>query len=403
MPAAIQTADVSLADAPSSARSGPTTAAEYDEQMRQRATDTRDVVPRSGLVAPLSKPGHLVFTDRHGKVVCIDLAEDPCTVRPVPARAVIDLLEQTTSVPAAGKPEVVRPVPVMFGDDATVRRTIAGFRRAAGRSDVDRVRYLSAANRLTLVSSMRFSVLRPVLTRVLAHRYYLPHRRSAYRWEDWVQAWSVTSKVTRSASQIQLLHLLCTLAFDRGGAHPILGGLLATLRSEESQAWARGSSSKATATHSAYRAVTAFEDAWHEVGLCDPALVERNALLGDVAVGTVTEVEDGRGRVRLDNTPRFHETGLWAVVDGRRRRVTRTAMLAGDDQSLTMVLDVPERARSALQKAKDGQHPVVLYPQRFTMRAATPRSDNRWLAAPERPWTRREVPADVLIAGIPAE
>jgi hypothetical protein len=46
---------------------------------------------------------------------------------------------------------------------------------------------------------------------------------------------------------------------------------------------------------------------------------------------------------------------------------------------------------------------VVLYPQRFTMPAAMPRSDNPWLSTPQTPWTPRQVPADVLLAGVPAE
>ena len=177
-------------------------------------------------------------------------------------------------------------------------------------------------------------------------------------------------------------------------------GLRNSLLAQESSVWGRGSSSKATATHSAYRAVTAFESTWNEVTLCDPALLDRHTLSGDVAVGTVTQIL-GRTRVSLTNTPRFNESALWAVIDGHRHKVARHAMLVEDDTTLAMVLDVPQRAQAPMERARQDRLPVVLYPQRFTMPAATPRTDNPWLTHPETPWTPREVPADVLIAGLP--
>lgn len=369
--------------------------------MRQRAADDHDVVLRSCLAAPLDRPRHLVFTNRHGKVVWTGLDEDPAQAEVHPARGVIDLLEQTD--PLLDRPGDPQPVPVLFADDATVRRVIAGLRRAADRDGTDRVRYLSAANRLTLASSLRFSVLRPVLTRVLAHRFYLPTRLGQNRWRDWAQGWSITSKITRSASQLELLHQLCVLGFDRGGEGPVPRSIRNSLLAQETNAWARGSSGKPTATHSAYRAVTAFDAAWHELTLCDPALLERNTLSGDVAVGTVTETTARRTRIALHNTPRFNDANLWAVIDGLRRGVTRDVLLAEGDGSLSMVLDMSPKWRRVFTDARDRGLHVVLYPKRFTMVAATPRSDNPWLNAPQTPWTPRAVPADVLIAGVPNE
>lgn len=42
---------------------------------------------------------------------------------------------------------------------------------------------------------------------------------------------------------------------------------------------------------------------------------------------------------------------------------------------------------------------VTPYPQGFSMVNATPKFDSLWLNPPEKPWTPREVPADVLLAG----
>jgi hypothetical protein len=379
---------------------GPATAAGYDHAMRQRAADARDVLPRSGFVAPCGVPQHLVFTAPDGRVEVADLAEGDAVTVPRSARVLIGLVE--AEVPVEGKLDVSRPLPVLFADELTVRRVIAGFRRAADRGEAERRRYIAAANRLTLVSSMKFSVLRPVLTRLLGHRFWIDTRSNQHLWQEWAAAWSGTAKVARVAGQLELLHALTGLAFAHGGTRPLPDTLRTTLAIKEAMAWDRGASSKPTSTHSAYRAVTDFEAAWSEFSLADPLLHDRNALSGDVAVGSVTQTL-GRTMVLLDNTPRFNDAGLWAVIDGHRFKVTRESMLAGEDNSLTMVLAVPPGSQGAFTAARDGRLTVTLYPQRFTMPAATPRADNPWLNAPDKPWTRREVPADVLLAGAPTD
>ncbi len=377
-------------------RAGVTGIAEYDRVMRQRAADTRDVIIRSGFAAPCDRPRQLVFTDSRGRVKVVDLGRDTAPLQARSAGTVIDLLE--AQLPVQGRPDLTRPLPVLFADDATVRRVVAGFRRAADRSEAERRRYVSAANRLTLVASMKFSVLRPVLTRILAHRFWLPVRHNPHRWQDWAAAWSGTARVARTAGQAELLNALVGLAFDHGGDRPLPDELLTTLAVKEAMAWARAASSHATHTHSTYRAVTAFEAAWAEATMADSCLAERNTLSGDIAVGHVDQIAT-KVRLVLDNTPRFNESALWAVIDGTRHKVNRDAMLAGDDNALSILLQVPPRAVGAFREARRNRSVVTLYPQRFAMPAATPAADNTWLNEPQTAWTRRDVPADVLLAG----
>ncbi len=294
-----------------------------------------------------------------------------------------------------GEP-IDRPLPVMFADDTTVRRVIAGFRKAADRGEAERARYISAANLLTLVTSMKFSVLRPVLTRLLAHRFWISKRYNHHRWQEWAAAWSRTAKVARSAGEVELLHALADLAFLHGGTKLVPGTIAGALRNAEAAVWARGASSKAIATHSAYRSINDFESAWYELTLADPLLHNRNALSGDIAVGKITQTL-GKAKVLLENTPRFNDTNLWLVVDGSRYKVNRGTMLAADDNSLTMVLDVPTKWRREVEDARQATTTVTLYPQRFTMPTALPRDDNTWLkptrqAVGAPPGTRRRDP-----------
>ena len=180
-----QAGNIAWAPAPTTvAYARPLTVAEYDESMRQRCADDRDLVTRSGFTAPCPVPQHLVFTAPDGRVHVTNMSEDAATTMPLPASTVIDLLEAREPMLTAGGLQATnrrgepidRPLPVMFADDTTVRRVIAGFRTAADRGEAERVRYICAANRLTLVTSMKFSVLRPVLTRLLAHRFWISKR-----------------------------------------------------------------------------------------------------------------------------------------------------------------------------------------------------------------------------------
>ena len=360
--------------------------------MRQRCADDRDLVARSGFTAPCPVPQHLVFTAPDGRVHVTNMSEDAAATTPLPASTVIDLLEAREPMLTAGGLQATnrrgepidRPLPVMFADDTTVRRVIAGFRTAADRGEAERVRYICAANRLTLVTSMKFSVLRPVLTRLLAHRFWISKRYNHHRWQEWAAAWSGTAKIARSAGQVELLHALADLAFLHGGTKLVPGTIAGALRTAEASVWARGASSKATATHSAYRSINDFESAWTELTLADPLLHDRNALSGDIAVGKITQTL-GKAKVLLENTPRFNDTNLWLVVDGSRYKVNRDTMLAADDNSLTMVLDVPTKWRREVEDARQASTTVTLYPQRFTMPTALPRDDNTWLNPPDKP------------------
>lgn len=406
----IQAGDTALAAlhaAPVPAR--PLTVADYDEAMRQRCADDRDLVTRSGFAAPCPMPRHLVSTTPDGRVNVTDLSEDPAAATPMPARTIIDLLEARDPAPdKSGRPRTTstgepatQPRPVMFADDATVHRVIAGFRKAADRGEDARARYIGAANRLTLVASMRFSVLRPVLTRMLAHRFWIGRRYDQRHWQEWAAAWSGTARIARSAGQVELLHTLAGLAFQHGGTKLVPVALASTLARAEAAVWTRGASSKATSTHGAYRSVTDFESAWNECILTDPLLRDRNALAGDIAVGKITQTA-GKVKVLLANTPRFNDTSLWLSFDGRRYRATREALLAGDDNTLTLVVTVADKWTRAVTEARAASTPVTLYPQRFDMPTALPKDDNAWLNPPAQPWARRPVPADVLLAGAPA-
>lgn len=380
-----------------------TTVAEYDGLMRRRATDQGDLIIRSGFAAPMECPEQLVFTLADGTVGCCDLpgrSGDGIEPGPVqPARRVIELLERMVPVPSTG--EATRPVPVLFADDQTVRKVIAGLRATAGRRAADRRRYLSAANRLALVSTMKFSVLRPVLTRLLSHRFWLPARYSPGRWQDWATAWSQTAKIARSAGRVELLQALTTLAFTGGGSLPMPRTISSSLVGGEASAWRRGASSRAAFTHSAYRSVIGFEAAWVEANLADPCLHDRNMLSGEIAAGVVTQTT-GKIKISLSNTPRFNDVNLWAVINGQRYKATREEMLVGDDNQLTMVLTVPPRWARVFSRARTDQSTVSVYPQRFTMPAAIPDDSNRWLTASEQTWKPRSVPADVILAGAPS-
>jgi hypothetical protein len=68
----------------------PLTVAEYDESMRQRCADDRDLVARSGFTAPCSVPQHLVFTTPDGRVHVTTMSEDAAVTVPLPAGTVID-------------------------------------------------------------------------------------------------------------------------------------------------------------------------------------------------------------------------------------------------------------------------------------------------------------------------
>jgi len=403
-----QAGNTTVAQAGVPAVSQPLTVAEYDETMRQKCGDDRDLLTRSGFTSPCPAPQHLAFTAPDGRVQVTDLSADPAT-NPRPASVVIDLLEArepvltaagTQAVSRKGEP-IDRPESVMFADDATVRRVIAGFRTAADREDAERFRYICAANRLALVASMKFSVLRPVLTRLLAHRFWISKRYNHHQWQEWAAAWSGTAKIARSAGQVELLHALADLAFFHGGTKLVPDTIAGALRTAEASAWARGASSKATATHSAYRSINDFESAWTELNLADPLLHDRNALAGDIAVGKITQTL-GTVKVLLDNTPRFNDGNLWLVVGGSRYKVTRDTLLAEDDNTLTMVLSVSGKWRQVVEEARQTNSTITLYPQRFNMPTALPRENNAWLNPPEKPWVRRSVPADVVLAGAPA-
>ena len=77
-----QAGNMAWAPAPTTAAfARPLTVAEYDESMRQRCADDRDLVTRSGFTAPCPVPRHLVFTAPDGRIHVTTMPQDAATTR----------------------------------------------------------------------------------------------------------------------------------------------------------------------------------------------------------------------------------------------------------------------------------------------------------------------------------
>ncbi len=378
--------------------------AAYDAAQRKNAGAHGAPIQRCAAATVEGTPSHVIYLGPRGVLrICEATVVRQRADRPQPTTLRVEDLSNLASTKLQAQRGLDRTghQPIVFADETTFKRVSAKVNKvAANPGAAPELRAL--ARQLVHAGCLPRSLFFPVLTNVLAERFWLPAGSDPKVLDDWARAFPQLRRYAAHTDDYPLLLTrLATLC--AGSVETTPRRWLNDLFAHENYGLLSATSASRSSANKAFQRACRFTDLYGSLIAADPLLRERNVIAGTVGRMRITEVRHTSFRAALE--------GEFKIREGQKTRITTAEgdhdgevtfrKIAYESDQMFALFDLPQKTRHLVERAYRGSTPIYATALPILMAPAGSNATRRWTQNPlnREKIDRGDVPLDVLLAG----